>query len=90
MIENEFQQILKTGELIKLKEIEYKEIQFKENVFTYLLKENQKFNFYIDDKFNEQLFESILEDNHSKLLMLQNENNTNFIKHFIKTFKKVN
>ena len=90
LIPEEFQQILKTGELIKLTEIKYTEILYKENVFTYVLKENQKINFYIDDKFNEELISAILSDNHSKILMLENENNNQFIKHFIKTFKKVN
>ena len=89
LIENEFQQILENGELIKLTEIEYKEILYKENVFTYVLNENQKFNFYINDKFNEELISAINSDNHSKILMLENENNNQFVKHFIKTFKKV-
>lgn len=87
---NEFQIIHQNGEIEQVKEIEYLTLSYQENVFSCSLKHNMKIRFYIDDISNEELMNAILEDNHSKILMLQNENNNKFIKHYLKTFKKVN
>lgn len=86
LIPNNYQQISLDGDLKILHEIKYNKIFLKNDMFIFELNENHDFIFYVQDSNNEQLFQAILEDNHTKILMLENEKNNLFIKHYLKTF----
>jgi len=85
---NQYQQISIDGDLKILKEIKYDKIFYIHELFCFKLTKYQIFKFNVKDSNNEELFKAISEDNHTKILMLENDQNHEFIKHYLKTFTK--